>query len=198
VHVSNRHHQFLEGGPFAPVDHPKIADLANRLTADRDGSWNRASAVYEWVFENIEKKAVVSVPSALEVLEAMEGDCNEHTLLYTALARAAGVPTRVAIGLVWSEELNGFYYHAWPEVFVGEWIWIETKMGRIKQILSLDPDLDPRVVCTAFGWWFPEEPEELYQFRKSNVNMLTDSDPPYDPHISTPELRAIPCRITSM
>lgn len=79
----------------------------------------------------------------------------------------------------------------------GDWIWIETKMGKIKQILALDPDLDPRVICAAFGWWFPEEPEDLYQFRKSNINMLTDSDPPYDPHISTPELRAIPCRIFS-
>jgi anaerobic selenocysteine-containing dehydrogenase len=78
----------------------------------------------------------------------------------------------------------------------GEWIYIETHKGKIKQILTLDPSLDPRVISCAFGWWFPEEPEDLYQFRKSNINVLTDSDPPYDPQISTPELRGIPCRVS--
>lgn len=77
----------------------------------------------------------------------------------------------------------------------GEWVYIETKTGKIQQILELNPDLDPRVVVAAFGWWFPEEPEDLFQFRKSNINVLTDSDPPHDPAISTPELRAIPCRL---
>ena len=122
--------EFLEGDPFIQVDHPKITELAGKLTADRDGSWDNAQDIYKWVFENIEKKAVVSVPSALEVLETMEGDCNEHTVLYTALARAAGVPARVAIGLVWSEELNGFYYHAWPEVFTGQWTWVDPTLGQ--------------------------------------------------------------------
>lgn len=77
----------------------------------------------------------------------------------------------------------------------GEWISIETKTGKIQQILSLEPSLDPRVVVCAFGWWFPEEPEDLFQFRKSNVNLLTDSDPPYDPQVSAPEVRGVPCRI---
>jgi anaerobic selenocysteine-containing dehydrogenase len=77
----------------------------------------------------------------------------------------------------------------------GDWVYIETKTGKIKQILSLNPDLDPRVIFAAFGWWFPEEPEDLYQFRKSNINVLTDSDPPYDPQQSNPELRGIPCRV---
>ena len=77
----------------------------------------------------------------------------------------------------------------------GEWIYIETNKGRVKQILQLDPSLDPRIVSAAFGWWFPEEPLDLFQFRKSNINVLTDSDPPYDPQLGTPELRGVPCRI---
>ena len=78
----------------------------------------------------------------------------------------------------------------------GEWINIETKTGKIKQILALEPSLDPRVICCAFGWWFPEDPEDLFQFRKSNVNVLVDSDPPYDPQTSSPNVRGIPCRIS--
>ena len=60
----------------------------------------------------------------------------------------------------------------------GDWVVIETQKGRIKQILAFDPDLDPRLVRRLFGWWFPEEEEDLYQFRKSNLNVLTDSDSP--------------------
>jgi transglutaminase-like putative cysteine protease len=69
-----------------------------------------------------------SIPSALEVLQNPHGDCNEHTVLYVALARAIGLPARTNVGLVYldSEQLGkGFFYHAWPEVYVGEWLAID-------------------------------------------------------------------------
>lgn len=77
----------------------------------------------------------------------------------------------------------------------GEWVYIETSEGRIKQKLVLNRDLDPRVVYAAFGWWFPEEPENLFQFKKSNINVLTEDDPPYDPQIGSMELRGVPCKV---
>jgi transglutaminase-like putative cysteine protease len=62
------------------------------------------------------------------------GDCNEHTALYVAMARAAGLPARIATGLV---QLRGaFYYHAWPEVFVAE------TSGRGGVWLAVDPTLN--------------------------------------------------------
>ncbi len=76
----------------------------------------------------------------------------------------------------------------------GEWIWIETKKGRIKQLLVLDADLDPRLVNASFGWWFPHE-KDMLGFRKSNINILTDADPPYDPDTGSVELGGIPCRV---
>ncbi|OFV87204.1 MAG: hypothetical protein A2V74_01545 [Acidobacteria bacterium RBG_16_70_10] len=60
----------------------------------------------------------MSIPSALEVLRTRVGDCNEHTALYVALARASGLPARIAVGLVYLR--GAFYYHAWPEVWVAE------------------------------------------------------------------------------
>ena len=77
----------------------------------------------------------------------------------------------------------------------GDWVYIETHKGRIKQKLELDLDLDPRVVFASFGWWFPEESEDLYQFRKSNINVLTDGDSPYETMVGSEELRGIPCRV---
>ena len=64
----------------------------------------------------LEKKPTVSLPSAREVLRTRVGDCNEHTVLYVAMARALGLPARIAVGLVYLR--GAFYYHAWPEVYV--------------------------------------------------------------------------------
>ena len=113
----------LAADPFVQSDHPRIVaasrEVLSALPEDATDA-ERALAIYEWVWTRIDKQPVLGVPSALEVLGTLRGDCNEHTILYTALARAAGLPTRIAIGLVWSEELAGFYYHAWPEVWLGD------------------------------------------------------------------------------
>ncbi len=114
--------EYLRGDPFIQVEHPDIAKQAAEIAGDTGDAWGKAVKIYEWVFANVDKTIVLSLPSAVEVLRTRQGDCNEHTVLFAALARAARVPTRIAIGVVWSEELDGFYYHAWPEVYAGRWI----------------------------------------------------------------------------
>ncbi len=79
----------------------------------------------------------------------------------------------------------------------GDWIYIESKKGRIKQLLSLDPNLDPRLVFVAFGWYFPNEPGDLYEFRRSNINVLTDdSYESCDPAMGANHIRSLLCRIS--
>jgi transglutaminase-like putative cysteine protease len=72
------------------------------------------------MYTTLAKEPSLGVPTALGVLERQKGDCNEHAVLFTALARAAGLPARIAAGVVY---LNGaFYYHAWSEVWLGQWV----------------------------------------------------------------------------
>ena len=56
--------------------------------------------------------------TAAEVAESREGDCTEHAVLLAALARACGIPSRVAIGLVYVESAGGFGYHMWTEMYL--------------------------------------------------------------------------------
>ena len=77
----------------------------------------------------------------------------------------------------------------------GEWIFIETRKGKITQKLVLNQSLDPRVVFVAFGWWFPEEPSNLFQWDKSNLNILTESGPPYDMVAGGVQIKGLPCRV---
>ena len=82
------------------------------------GVRERAERLTRHVNALLEKKPTVSLPSAVEVLRTRVGDCNEHTALFVALARAAGIPARISVGLV--SVRSAFYYHAWPEIYVDE------------------------------------------------------------------------------
>jgi hypothetical protein len=122
---------YLASDAFVQADHPRIVEQAREIVGEEKDRWRRALQIHRWVFTELEKEAVLSIPSALEVLRQRRGDCNEHTVLFTALARAAGVPTRIAIGVVWSDELAGFYYHAWPEIRLGgNWIWMDPTLDQ--------------------------------------------------------------------
>jgi len=111
----------LDPEPFIESDDPEIvAESARALERVGPGATSRTKAevLVRYVNAVVEKKPTMSIPSAVEVLRTKVGDCNEHTALYVAMARAAGIPSRVAIGLV--SMRGAFYYHAWPEVFVGD------------------------------------------------------------------------------
>jgi anaerobic selenocysteine-containing dehydrogenase len=77
----------------------------------------------------------------------------------------------------------------------GDWVWIENPRGKIKQKAKVTDGIDPRVVNIQHAWWFPEEPDPEHGVWKSNANVLTNMDPPYDPAMGTYQLRALLCKI---
>jgi anaerobic selenocysteine-containing dehydrogenase len=78
----------------------------------------------------------------------------------------------------------------------GDWVYIENKRGKIKQKATLTTGVDPRVVSVDFGWWFPErDVSDLYGWAESNVNILTNSDPPYNRELGSTTLRGILCKV---
>ncbi|MGH7464846.1 MAG: transglutaminase-like domain-containing protein [Longimicrobiales bacterium] len=118
----------LMATPLIQSDDPRIQETARRIAGGSIDPADVARRLNDWVFGALEKDVTLSVPSALQVLEARSGDCNEHTVLYVALARALGLPTRTAVGLV---HVNGsFYYHGWPEVWLDEWVAVDPTLGQ--------------------------------------------------------------------
>ncbi|MFC2067596.1 molybdopterin-dependent oxidoreductase [Chloroflexota bacterium] len=78
----------------------------------------------------------------------------------------------------------------------GEWVYIETKRGRIKQKAILISNIDPRVVIVDYGWWFPERGvSEFYGWAESNINVLTDNKPPYNREVGSTTLRGMLCKV---
>jgi hypothetical protein len=126
MRMSFRH----EMGPEALIQSgdSRIVALARRIRGATRDPMIAAQRINTWVHDSLKKTVSVTVPSAIQVLESRSGDCNEHTQLFVALSRAAGVPARIAAGLA---HVNGkFYYHAWPEVFVGKWIAVDPTFGQ--------------------------------------------------------------------
>jgi hypothetical protein len=120
---------FLKPEPLIQSDDKAILKLAQDITADANNDLEAIQRIVSWIQENIQKRPVLSMPDALAVLKNRMGDCNEHAVLFAALARASGIPTKLEAGVVY---LKGrFYYHAWNAVYIGRWITVDALFNQI-------------------------------------------------------------------
>ncbi|MDO9391660.1 MAG: transglutaminase-like domain-containing protein [bacterium] len=146
--------EYLKPTVLIQSQDPEIMKLAQRLVKGKKSDWDKALALEKWVFENLEKSMTVSLPSAVEVLQSRRGDCNEHATLFAALARAAGLPCKISLGVVY---LDGkFYYHAWNSVYCGKWIELDPTFGQAPadaaRLRLVEGDLSQQTrLLSAFG-----------------------------------------------
>ncbi|HUK66212.1 MAG TPA: transglutaminase-like domain-containing protein [Anaeromyxobacteraceae bacterium] len=121
--------ELLAPTPEVDSDAPAIARLAREVVGNSHGVFAASTKLVHFVYRRLEKVYGVSRDRATEVLALGKGDCTEHALLFTALARAAGVPARQVHGLVYARYGDGvpaLYWHAWAEVKSGgEWIAVD-------------------------------------------------------------------------
>jgi len=118
----------LGATPFLQIDHPSVRAAAGEAVGDERDPRRAAEALRRWVYGALDKRPAATIPNAVQVLQTRAGDCNEHAVLFAALARAVGLPARVVAGLVYADGV--FLYHAWDEVWLGE------------QWVSVDPAFD--------------------------------------------------------
>ena len=107
----------------------EIKAVAHEIVGFQNEGEAKVRQILNWVYKSIEKRGIVSVPNALDTLKLKAGDCNEHAVLFAAIARAAGIPTKISVGLVYTR--GRFYYHAWNEVFLGQWETVDALMGQM-------------------------------------------------------------------
>lgn len=82
------------------------------------------------------------------------------------------------------------------EINEGDFVVIETEHGQIVQKASFDTTINPRVIISDFGWWFPEREEDpMFGWDEANLNILISDAPPFGAELGTPRLRGICCRI---
>ena len=113
-------------------DDRRVRALAAKVAPDEKDAWTLAVALEQYVHRAItEKNFSQAFATAAEVAESLEGDCTEHAVLLAAMARARGIPARVAMGLVYMQGRQSLGYHMWNEVYVGgRWIGLDATLGR--------------------------------------------------------------------
>lgn len=121
------HEALVRPSTFVQSDNPQIVAKAREIVGHETNALWAAMKIRDWVYQNMGVDASIAVPrSALDVFKDRRGVCRDYAILYAGLARAAGIPTRLATGLVYAN--GAFYYHAWDESFVGQWIDVDTTL----------------------------------------------------------------------
>jgi len=108
----------------------EVIKLASEITSSSVDPNEQVRHILDWLGANIEKEVVDSFNS-LDVLAQRKAECQGHSLLYAALARSLGIPTRLLNGVVYSEEYDAFLYHTWVESYLdNRWQAIDPTFGQ--------------------------------------------------------------------
>ena len=110
---------------------PVVVAMAKEATKDATTPWEKAVAAERYLHDTLEKANYSQAfATAAETAKSKSGDCTEHAVLLAALGRALGIPSRVVVGLVYSEPLGAFGFHMWTEMYIdGTWVPMDATLG---------------------------------------------------------------------
>lgn len=126
---------YLSDEAYLSLGSDAVKSRAAKIRGTSDKAYDIVMKTRAWVHQTMHPVAKYGLPrSAASVLANPRGVCRDYAIVYAALARAQGVPTRLCSGLVAFRDK--FYYHAWAESYVG---------GNLGW-LPIDPTMDGRTV----------------------------------------------------
>ena len=107
------------------ITEPEIVAAAVEAVGGETNPYLMAARIHDYVAEHMTYDKEAGTPhDALETLRAGRGVCGHYALLFTALGRAVGLPTRYVAGFHFYEESSTAGDHAWVEAFIPDYGWI--------------------------------------------------------------------------
>jgi transglutaminase-like putative cysteine protease len=126
--------EFLESNYFITSDDEKVKKHTEAAVGPETDPWKKCLRIERWVHTNMKAMNFTeALAPAFQVARTLEGDCTEYAMLTAAMCRAAKVPSRTAIGLVYADGRAGpiLGFHMWTEVYVnGQWAGIDATLGK--------------------------------------------------------------------
>ncbi|MGQ9650700.1 MAG: transglutaminase-like domain-containing protein [Phycisphaerae bacterium] len=128
--------RYLASSSVVNFKDPAVAELARQAAGDIKDPLQLAERLCHFVSDYVEDKNLnVGFATASETARSKEGDCTEHGVLLAALGRAAGIPTRLVTGIVYTRHFAGkegvFVGHLWTQFFIdGQWIDLDPALGQ--------------------------------------------------------------------
>ncbi|MCX5771542.1 MAG: transglutaminase-like domain-containing protein [Candidatus Hydrogenedentes bacterium] len=123
--------EWIKPSLFIQSDDKRLVEKAREIVGNETNALAASGKLAKWVFDNVRTTYSAQLTNALEVLDLMQGDCTEHSVLFIGLARALGIPAREVAGLIYVDDVKpGFYFHQWAAVWVGKWIEVDPTFGQ--------------------------------------------------------------------
>jgi transglutaminase-like putative cysteine protease len=116
-----KYSSYLVATPYLDSDVATVKAQASKIVGTEKNGYKAASKIRAWIYGHLKADSSIGITrSASDVLKSKKGVCRDYGILFAALARAAGIPSKIVAGVLYSN--GGFYYHVWVECFVGEWV----------------------------------------------------------------------------
>jgi transglutaminase-like putative cysteine protease len=111
-------------------NHPRIKQLAQSILKNTRIPYNQAQAVYNWILERLQPTEGSGEADILQAVDARKGGSYAYAVLFCALTRAAGIPSRPVAGYVIDAGRRAFR-HYWAEFYVEGigWIPVDPLLG---------------------------------------------------------------------
>ncbi len=113
---------YLGATDYEDLEDERLVAAAQKAVAGATDAWTAARRLNRFVHLHLEEKSLArAFASATEAFVEKAGDCTEHSVLFSALAKIVGLPTKLVTGLVYVGGARpAFGYHEWVEVWLGD------------------------------------------------------------------------------
>jgi transglutaminase-like putative cysteine protease len=114
---------YTQSDPLIPQDNPDIAAQAAAIVGRERNPYIKAQKIFQWILKENDLQAEPLSGGALEGLREKSADSYRASLLFCALARAAGVPAIPAAGVLVDRNQRAVR-HYWAEFWIDSFGWI--------------------------------------------------------------------------
>jgi len=123
---------YTQSSDLIPAGDPQVITTVNAITGREQNPYIKARMLYDWILANIDVVNTLrsSSGSVTAAIEQKRADPYTAALLYTAMARAAGIPCIPVAGVL--IDRNGqTIRHYWTEFWLGGfgWVPVDPAMG---------------------------------------------------------------------
>lgn len=113
--------RYLQANAYLDTDDPEIKKVAAEVAGPIKDPYEKALQLRNWVTTSMTFDLGIVFAPASEVIKNKRGTCAGYASLLASLLRAAGIPSRYLMGLVY---VNGVWGgHAWTEAWLSDrWV----------------------------------------------------------------------------
>jgi hypothetical protein len=124
--------KYLKPTRFLDCENSFVRGHSEKAAANGASTGEAARGMEKYVHDTMrDRNFATGLATASEVAEKLEGDCTEHAVLLAAMLRARKIPSRVAVGLVYSQQHQAFAGHMWTEAYLdGVWTPLDATLGK--------------------------------------------------------------------